>query len=105
MTGCPRCLDPIKLFTDRVAHAVSIAGDAAIIPAFIQCPSCRSVVVYDPTPLAIEAAELEAEQAEYRAGYRAGMDNAGVWGGESEEWLRGFSDGTNDRIQEEVGFA
>jgi hypothetical protein len=41
------------------------------------------------------------EDSEYAKGYKAGLYNDGVWGGESEEWLEGFRDGTEQRIEEE----
>lgn len=39
------------------------------------------------------------DPSEYELGYRAGRANAGVWGDESAEWLRGYSEGIDDTIQ------
>lgn len=39
---------------------------------------------------------------DYSAGYDAGTSNQGVWGGESQQWLEGFNDATEDRIEREI---
>ena len=41
-------------------------------------------------------------QNEYQRGFNAGYDDSGVLGGESSEWLRGFTDGTEFRIELEI---
>jgi len=41
-------------------------------------------------------------ESEYAKGYAAGIDNAGTWGGESDEWMEGFVDGTERRIADEL---
>jgi hypothetical protein len=49
-----------------------------------------------------DAPKTAEEPSDYSLGYGAGLGNMGVWGGESEEWLRGFADGTEDRIKSEI---
>ena len=45
----------------------------------------------------------DAEIDDYADGYEADLDNAGVWVGETDEWLRGFNEDTEDRIDIELG--
>jgi hypothetical protein len=46
--------------------------------------------------------DADDERDDYCRGYCDGVDNKGCWGGESAEWIRGFNDGTENRIQGEI---
>jgi hypothetical protein len=42
--GCPHCQNPRRLFARRIVENIALAGEAAIIPAWVRCDWCRRVI-------------------------------------------------------------